>query len=271
MAIAGIGAAIAGIATGAGSAIGAGEQASGAKTAAADTSSGAVQAAQIQATAAEQAAELQAQTAQQALQYQQEESQLSLNQYNQQQQNLQPYRNLGAFALGQAPSPAPAPLTLPGLPNTSTTPLGSSGTSGTPTGTTSLTSGSGSSPANVAPLLSALNQGQSPQAVIAQMNASQGLQSGSSYAWRSIPTAPGGGVVEVPGGAYLAPGPNGVWGYTAGPSGGSSTPAATAGPVTLNYTPSNIGTPVYTPPVGVLSAPTPQTAAYTPLSQIGAA
>lgn len=82
---------------------------------------------------------------------------------------------------------------------------------------------------NYQPLVSALNQGQTPQQVIDQFNSSQGLPNGSSYAWRAIPGAPGGGVVEIPGGAYLAPGPDGTWGYTAGPS-GSTSPAAPTGP-----------------------------------------
>jgi hypothetical protein len=239
-----------------------------ATTAAGDTSTAAVKSAQIQADAADQAANLQSQTAAQALDYSRQQSQLSLDQYNQQQQRLQPYRNLGAFALGQAPSDAPAPLTLPNISVGSTTAPTSGAT--TPASSPSTTT-SGAGSANYQPLLSALNQGQNPQAVIAQFNTAQGLPNGSSYAWRSIPTAPGGGVVEVPGGAYLAPGPNGSWGYTPGSSsssGSSSATPAAPGPVTLNYTPTNISSGnAYTPTAGTLNAPVIQP--YRTLSQVG--
>lgn len=229
---------------------GANKSAGAAETAAGDQSSAAVKAAQIQADAANHSADLTANSAAQALALSRANSQLSLDQYNQQQTRLQPYRNLGSFALGQPFSAAPAPLSLPPIDSSGTTP----NSSGTPTGSTSGTSGG----ANYAPLIDALNKGQNPQAVIQQYNSSQAPVNGESYAWRSIPSAPGGGVVEIPGGAYLAPGPNGQWGYTAGSDGGGggSTPTATAGPVKLNYTPTTLGSMMPTQAtVGTLQAP----------------
>ncbi len=234
-----------------GGAIAGHESASGATTAAADTSAAAVKGAQIQADAATKAAQMQSDSATQALNYSRSQSQLALDQYNQQQSRLQPYRNLGSFALGQPSQAAPAPLSLPPIPSSST----AANSSSTPAGSVSGSSGG----ANYAPLIAALNQGQNPQAVIQQYNSTQGPVNGESYAWRSIPTAPGGGVVEIPGGAYLAPGPNGQWGYTPGSDGGggsAASPPVTAGPVKLNYTPSMIGAPAPTQAtVGTLQAP----------------
>ena len=74
---------------------------------------------------------------------------------------------------------------------------------------------------------SLLAQGLDPNTAIQQVNAQFGLQSGSSYAWRSIPGAPGGGVVEVPGGSYFAPGSNGQWGLNAGDSSGAAASTGT--------------------------------------------
>lgn len=89
------------------------------------------------------------------------------------------------------------------------------------------TSGAPPAPAaNYNPLMAAINAGQNPQAVIDSFNKSQGLPTGASYAWRAIPGAPGGGVVEIPGGSYLAPGSDGKWGWNVGDSGGSGAPAA---------------------------------------------
>jgi hypothetical protein len=259
MAIAGLALAIAGIA-GAGTVVAAHETSSGAQQAASDTASAAVSSAQIQADAATKAAQMTSDTAANALAYSRSQSQLSLDQYNQQQQRLQPYRNLGSFALGQPPSAAPDALTLPNISTTGTTPTsgattisttGTTPTSGATTNGSPSTTTSGAVSANYQPLISALNAGTNPQSVISQFNTSQGLQTGSSYAWRAIPGAPGGGVVEVPGGAYLAPGPSGVWGYTPG-SGGSSSGTNTAAasttpqPVTLGYQPTYLssGTPL---------------------------
>lgn len=64
-------------------------------------------------------------------------------------------------------------------------------------------------------------QGGSGQGIVDAINQRFGLQTGNSAAWRSIPDAPGGGVIELPGGGYLAPGPDGQWGYNAGDSGGN--------------------------------------------------
>lgn len=244
---------------------GANKSAGAASSAASSQSDAAVKAAQIQADAANHSADLTANSAAQALALSRANSQLSLDQYNQQQTRLQPYRNLGSFALGQPFSDAPAPLTLPNLPSSSTTP----NSGGTPAGSTSGSSAG----ANYAPLIDALNKGQSPQAVIDQYNSSQGPVKGESYAWRSIAGAPGGGVVEIPGGAYLAPGPDGQWGYTAGSDGGggSGAPAASAGPVKLNYTPSRLSAAGPTQAtIGTLQAPAIQAQApYRSLGQIG--
>lgn len=99
------------------------------------------------------------------------------------------------------------------------------------TGTGSSGSGSGTSGTpDYSALITALNNGGSPQSVIDQFNQSQGLPNGASYAWRSIPNAAGGGVVEIPGGSYLSPtGPNGSWVWSAGDSGnsGASSPQST--------------------------------------------
>lgn len=71
--------------------------------------------AQIQSDSANKSAELQAGSAREALDYSRGQSQLSLDQYNQQQVRLQPYRNLGNFALGLPNEAAPAPLQLPSM------------------------------------------------------------------------------------------------------------------------------------------------------------
>jgi hypothetical protein len=73
-------------------------------------------AANIQAKAAKEAADVQAKSAERALLYSRAQSQLALDQYNAQQKRLQPYRNLGLFALGQPFENAPDPLTLPPVP-----------------------------------------------------------------------------------------------------------------------------------------------------------
>lgn len=71
--------------------------------------------AQIQSDAANRSADLQAGSAREALDYSRGQSQLSLDQYNQQQVRLQPYRNLGNFAMGLPNEGAPAPLRLPSM------------------------------------------------------------------------------------------------------------------------------------------------------------
>jgi hypothetical protein len=111
-----------------------------AKDAAAAQSDAAVKAAQIQADSAREQGQLTAKTAADALQYSRGQSQLSLDQYNQQQQRLQPYRNLGSFALGQPSQGAPAPLTLPNLPGQQTAP----NAGGMPAGSQSWASAGGS-------------------------------------------------------------------------------------------------------------------------------
>lgn len=121
----GIGTAIAGVAGATASIYGANKVSNANETAAKTTSDAATKSAQIQADAADRAAQLTSDSAKQTLDYERGQSQLSLNQYNQQQARLQPYRNLGNFALGLPNEAAPAPLQLPAL-------GGSSATTGVP-------------------------------------------------------------------------------------------------------------------------------------------
>lgn len=231
------------------------------KEAAATQSDAGVKAAQIQADSANKQAELQASSAKQALDYSRSQSQLSLDQYNQQQTRLQPYRNLGAFALGQPMSDAPAALTLPNLPGTQTTPSSSALPSG------SQSSASGGDPA--AYTLSLIQGGMSAQQAAQQTNAKFNLQTGSQAVYY-----PENNTIGLPG-AYLA-GPTNKpdspkeWGIVPRSGGGGSAPAAaTAGPVKLNFTPSRIGASGANmmPVTGTLQAP--QTISpYRTLSQI---
>lgn len=120
-----------GVAATAGAGIYAANKNSGAAEHAADTqSAAAVKSAQITTDAANHAADLQSQSAKDALAFSRSQSQLALDQYNQQQTRLQPYRNLGNFALGMAPGAAPAPLQLAALPGQSTLPSTQTATSG---------------------------------------------------------------------------------------------------------------------------------------------
>lgn len=89
------------------------------------------------------------------------------------------------------------------------------------------TGGNYADPSTMATTL--LGSGYDPQNVITQVNSQFSLPYGQSYAWRAIAGAPGGGVIEVPGGAYYALGADGKWGYNAGDSGGSGTPANPGG------------------------------------------
>lgn len=234
------------IATGVGSTIAAHETGSAAKSAATTTSNAATQSAQIQADAATKAAQLQSQSAADALNYSRQQSQLSLDQYNQQQTRLQPYRNLGNFALGLPNDPNPAPLSLPTLPSSQTTPS---------TGTTA----SGQDPVQSF-MLGLLNQGVSPQQVADQTNAKFGssLGTGAKYYADS-------NTIGLPGFYVAGPqsGQSGnVWNVVnrnGGASGGTTTAATPQQKVQLNYTPSNIA-PTTTAPT------TPQTAAPPPFA-----
>lgn len=250
--------------TGLFNAVGAGKQADAAKEAASTQSAAAVKSAQIQADAANQSAQLQAKTAADALQYSRGQSQLSLDQYNQQQTRLQPYRNLGAFALGQPQSDAPAPLTLPALPSSQTAPNAST----MPSGSTSGASAGGSDPASYA--LSLVTGGMTPQQAAQQTNQKFNLQTGSQAVYY-----PDSNTIGLPN-AYLAgptdkPDSPSKWGIVPrSGGGGSATGAATAGPVKLNYTPSmmSAGAQSTPPTIGTLQAPPMQ---YRSLAQIGAA
>lgn len=113
--------------------------------------------------------------------------------------------------------------------------------------------GAAPSGANYQPLIEALNKGQSPDAVIASFNKSQGLPNGASYAWRSIPGAAGGGVVEIPGGSYLSPtGQGGSWVWSAGDSARSGSPKPSSYAAFLAPQSSSSSLPLLTP---ALSAP----------------
>jgi hypothetical protein len=240
---------------------GANKSSSAATTAAADQSDAAVKAAQIQADAANKAAQLQATTAQQALDYSRSQSQLALDQYNQQQTRLQPYRNLGAFALGQAPSNAPAPLSLPPLSSSSTAPLSGSMPSGLASGT--------ADPASYA--LSLVTGGMTPAQAAQQTNQKFNLQTGAQAVYY-----PDSNTIGLPN-AYLA-GPTGKsdspaqWGIVQRSGGGGSATTAqppSAGPVKLNYTPTQIGSLAPTSATaGTLQAP-PIVAPSRSLGQIG--
>ncbi len=224
------GAAIGSVVPGIGTAIGAGVGAVAELYGGKQSSNATTKAAQIQADAETAAAKQQADAAAAALQFQEQQAaqqradniaaqQANYGQWGYRQNSIRPMQASGLQAnntLAQLLGLPAQNAQLPDLPP----PPNFANTSGTPSGPTGAPSSTGP---NYQPLVAALNGGQSPQAVIDQFNKSQGPAStGESYAWRSIPGAPGGGVVEIPGGAYLAPGPDGQWGYTGAPSGSSS-------------------------------------------------
>lgn len=235
-------------------------QSGAAKDAAASTSDAAVKAAQIQADSAAAQGKLTAQTAADALNYSRGQSQLSLDQYNQQQTRLQPYRNLGSFALGQPLQGAPAPLTLPNLPGTQTTPTSSTMPAGS-------TSGSSANLSDPAAWMSLVGNDQALSQWVAQGLGSASQKPGLvDYYVKTIKGQPGANATEQSGSAkyyqdLFAKDPN-----VSGTAGGSAMPAATAGPVKLNYTPSMIGGGTSsTPTIGTLQAPPMQ---YRSLAQI---
>lgn len=208
------------------------------------------EAAQIQADAENKAAQLQADAARNTLAFETQQAgqnqsnfqaaqNANYNQWLYRQGIVRPYQQSGLNAENTLGQMLGLPAIDPTMPSTPPPPsFQTVGMPGTPP-----TNAPQSSGPNYSPLVDALNKGQSPQAVIDQFNKSQGPAStGETYAWRSIPNAPGGGVVEIPGGAYLAPGPNGQWGYTGAPA--SSGTAATAGRYVLN------GPPVAPTPAG---------------------
>lgn len=223
-----------------GAIVGAGIGALGGIFGAKETSNATQNAAQIQADAATKAAQLQAQSNAQALAFEEAQAQQSLNtqnatglgNYNQwaaQQQRLSDFGQM----LGLPARNIPAYVPIPGATGTSASASGSVPSGGS----------------NYQPLVSALNSGKysNPQAAIDAINQQQNLPNGASYAWRSIPNAPGGGVVEVPGGQYLTPNPQGVWGIAGSPASGSSssTPSNSVAGMNsmmpfMSYTPQNI-------------------------------
>jgi hypothetical protein len=230
-------------------------QAKAATTAAGTQATAATKTAQIQADAANRAADLQAKAAADALQFSRAQSQTSLDQYNQQQQRLTPYRNLGNFALGQPMEGNPAPISLPNLPGQS-----SSGNSamGVSVG--------GDDPANYT--LSLVKSGISPQQAAQQTNQKFGLTTGSEAVYY-----PDSNTIGLPN-AYLA-GPTNKpdspkeWGIVPRSGGGGQATggvAARTGPVTLNYTPQFEPYAAPAPLTPALQAPQYQ---YAPLNAIG--
>ena len=207
---------LAAAATAAGTAIAAHETGSAAKSAATTTSDAATKAAQIQADAADKAAELQAQTSTDALNYTKQQSALSLAQYNAQQQRLQPYRNLGNFAMGLPNDPAPAPLVLPTIPDTS------GGSSSMP-GTTP--SGSTTQDPVQSYMLGLLNSGVDPSSVAAQTNAKFGNTIGTGALYY-----PSNNTIGLPNFYVAGPqqGQTGPWTVTPRQGAGTSTTPTTA-------------------------------------------
>lgn len=251
-----IASAIAAGAAGTASVVGAHMSSNAGKEAASSQGDAAVKAAQIQADSANSQAAIQAKTAADALNYSRGQSQLSLDQYNQQQTRLQPYRNLGSFALGQPLQGAPAPLTLPNLPGTQTTPTSGLMPSGSQSG---ASAGQGDASA----LKALLDGGMAPQQAVVEFNKKYGRTTGNEAVYYD-PSAHGGvATIGLPD-AYLAK-PGGSWDITQRAGGGGAPAAgATAGPVKLNYTPSMLTSGTSTPTIGTLQAPQ-----YRPLSQIG--
>lgn len=234
--------------TGLFSAVGAGKQADAAKEAAKTQSDAGLKVAQIQADSAAAQGKLTAQTAADALNYSRGQSQLSLDQYNQQQTRLQPYRNLGSFALGQPLQGAPTPLTLPNLPGTQTAPTSST----MPSGSTSGSSANLSDPAAWMSLVG------NDSALTDWVKGNLGTQASPdlvNYYVGKIKGQPGANAIEQAGSANY-------WAQklkadpSLGGGSGSVASAATAGPVKLNYTPSMIGGGTSsTPTIGTLQAP----------------
>jgi hypothetical protein len=133
--------------------------------------------------------------------------------------------NFGSM-LGLPARDIPAYVPIPGTAN---------GPTGLPSGASSGTRAvGGPSGVSYQSLVADLNAGKDPQTAIDAANKAQNLQTGSSFAWRPIPGAPGGGVVEVPGGQYLTPNPQGQWGI-AGTPGGESASSASASNTYVPY------------------------------------
>jgi hypothetical protein len=235
-------------------------QSKAATTAAGTQATAATKTAQIQADAANRAADLQAKAAADALQFSRAQSQTSLDQYNQQQQRLTPYRNLGNFALGQPMEGNPAPLTLPNLPGQSSG-QSSAANLPPPAGMDKLSDPNTwmSLVADTPALTSWVQQGLGPAAkpdlvnyyvgkIKGQPGANAQEQAGSANYWlqklRSDP--------ELAGGSGQA-------------TGGT---AARTGPVTLSYTPQmNYSSPAA--PLTPALQPPPLQYPYAPLNAIG--
>jgi hypothetical protein len=253
-----IASAIAAGAAGTASVVGAKMSSGAAKDAASSQSDAAVKAAQIQADSANQQAAIQAKTAADALQYSRGQSQLSLDQYNQQQQRLQPYRNLGSFALGQPMQGAPAPLTLPNLPGQQTAPTAGAMPAGSQSG---ASAGNLSDPNAWMSLV-----GNKP--ALLQWVQSQGVTDPqlAGYYTEKIQGQPGANATEQAGSANYWASKIKSDPKVGGGGGGVVAPAATAGPVKLNYTPTTMAARGVSPiaQIGTLQAPM-----YKPLSQIG--
>jgi hypothetical protein len=201
-------------ATAAGGIIGAHETASGVQGAAETTASATAKAAQLQAESNANTLAFEKDQAAKQLATQNAIQQANYNQWAAREQRLS---NFGAM-LGLPARDIPAYVPIPGTAN---------GPTGLPSGASSGTSAvGGPSGVSYQSLVADLNAGKDPQTAIDAANKAQNLQTGSSFAWRAIPGAPGGGVVEVPGGQYLTPNPQGQWGIAGTPGGESSGSAA---------------------------------------------
>lgn len=244
----------AGASTGAGI-YAANKQTGAAKDAAKTQSDAATASAKLQTDAANHAADLQSKSAADALQFSRQNSQLSLDQYNQQQSRLQPYRNLGNFALGQPNEAGPSPLSLPTLP-------------GQPQKAATLASGATSQSGGSDPsayTLSLIQGGMTPQQAAQQTNQKFNLQTGSQAVYY-----PDTNTIGLPS-AYLA-GPTNkpdsptAWNIVQRAGGGGSSTPSTAGPVTLGFKPTATPLMPQTPLTPALRPPQLQ---YRPLGQMG--
>lgn len=225
-----------GVAATAGAGIYAANKNSGAaENAAKSQSDAAVKSAQIQTDAANHAADLQAGSAKDALAFSRSQSQLALDQYNQQQQRLQPYRNLGNFALGQQMQGAPSPLQLAALPGQAQGPTPAPNGAPAP-----------ASPATAVPngdyqgFFNNLTGGkpldQAGLEALGPKLQAAGIQLGNPNATgiRSKIILPDGTAVRVLNGDTSVASPTG-WTVQPGTGGAGGVPNAAGGPVTLNY------------------------------------
>ena len=283
------GIALAGLFAGLGAFFGAGETASGVKSAADTTAAAADTAASDQAASAAAALAFEKAQAEQTYQQQQTTAQANYGQYTAQQTAYNQVREqLGLPALPipdytpipdpgfTSASSAPAASTTPGAAPTVPTPATTvpsvkqvlqPGASPSPTATPtpSATAGASGAAGAQSALLTALNGGQSGQALVDQINAQYGLQPGSSLMYQASTNT-----YALPSG-YAAIGPNGQWGWTA--RAGSGTSASGAAPAALVAgipAPSTTAAAPLPPALSAPGAVNPQNVGYY-LSQFGGA